>query len=655
MQRNLIRILCLALILTLCFPMVACDALGERFGQMILNLFNGDIIEFPDHELLETLLPETMLPETMIPDIEFTEPPVPDTEIFETTVPETEIPETKPPKTEPPVIEPPVIEPDPAIVHLSFDDLNLWIGDTMTGMCFTPGHSATWDRMAYVEDYNVEYLEYRGWVAFFAEEAGTFGYQIDSNEPVYSQEFVMAPEQAVIDASLSIGGKSAARMNIMIPVRDLSGEHLIRTFVMDAHGTVEVLTEFTLNKAEDPYAPIVFKGKWHASVDSFMYCVNDDYSDVVNFMAANTNSVIGTTMTGADSTLSSITANYVYWENGWLAVDGYALENRVCNIYAADGTLLKTVGLTLREAEQGVVQHVSRNMRYADGTVAHRVGQADSEIISLKEFSGQTVSLVYSVDLVGKRCTLDLVKIDVTVPEAEKPEVPEIPTNPTGTLEAPLTVSQTYAAVAGLEEGYATATPYFTTGVVTEIGQGGVYYKNVYITDGIETMLVYSLNPKEGMAELKVGDTITVHGYIKNYKGLIEFAANRIDDEVHNVYIVAHEPAALEEPAPQALTLGDNTIYSVMNCSGWSDTIMYPFTAPQKGTYTFTLSPIKGSGSMFYFGHPTYGFCESGAVTLSLEKGQTIEIGVCADVRMEDLVNATEDIVYTLNLAVTQH
>ena len=121
-----------------------------------------------------------------------------------------------------------------------------------------------------------------------------------------------------------------------------------------------------------------------------------------------------------------------------------------------------------------------------------------------------------------------------------------------GSEELPLTVGETLAAVAGLEEGAATEIQYYTTGVVTEIGQTGSYYKNVYFTDGEQTMLIYTLNPMEGMPELKVGDTITVFGYIKNYNGTIEFASKYVDDAQVYVYIVAHEAAPVEEPvAPE--------------------------------------------------------------------------------------------------------
>lgn len=272
MQKNIIRILCLALVLTLCFPMVACDSLGGKFGQLILDLLKGNVLELPEDIDPETLLPETLLPETMFPQTNAPATQPPRTEVPETEAPETEIPETKPPKTEPPVTteppttEPPVIEPDPVLTHITFDELDVWIDiDTDTtnsrnsaGSIFAPGSYLSWDKIANIEDYHVAYLRVWGWAAFYAEQTGEFGYRIDNQEPVYSLDFTVEGEQAVIDAAWSTGGKSGSRMKIMIPVRDLSGEHAIQILVRDAVGTVEVVSEFTLNKAEDPYAPVFF-------------------------------------------------------------------------------------------------------------------------------------------------------------------------------------------------------------------------------------------------------------------------------------------------------------------------------------------------------------------------------------------------------------
>ena len=55
-------------------------------------------------------------------------------------------------------------------------------------------------------------------------------------------------------------------------------------------------------------------------------------------------------------------------------------------------------------------------MGYAEGTVSYRVKFDAAELINLSQYEGQTVTVVYSVDVVGTEYTIDLVKIDVEVP-----------------------------------------------------------------------------------------------------------------------------------------------------------------------------------------------------------------------------------------------
>ena len=164
---------------------------------------------------------------------------------------------------------------------------------------------------------------------------------------------------------------------------------------------------------EEPEEPAVYEGKWHTSVDSFMYCVQDDFSDVVTFAGAATNNSNGTTIANASGSLASVTAKYVYFAGGWIAVDGYSLENWACDIIAADGTVLKTVELGLKEAEEGVLTHVANNMGYAG--VPNRLGN-ESEIIALGEYAGQTVKVVYRVDAVDTDYTINLIELEVIVP-----------------------------------------------------------------------------------------------------------------------------------------------------------------------------------------------------------------------------------------------
>ena len=135
---------------------------------------------------------------------------------------------------------------DPVSVRIEFDGAYTYIGSDYTPI-FTPGTANTWNKIADVQDPNVEYIELWGWVAFFGDAVGEFGYQIDDAEIVWSADYEKTPEQGVIDAA---GGKPAARYSIMVPVKELSGEHTVKGYVRDAAGTLELLVEFKLIKVQ---------------------------------------------------------------------------------------------------------------------------------------------------------------------------------------------------------------------------------------------------------------------------------------------------------------------------------------------------------------------------------------------------------------------
>ena len=196
--------------------------------------------------------PTTDAPTSEEPTTEETTTDPGTTETDTTTPPETSTEETT---TPPP---PPA---DPVKVGMSFDQLYTGNGPATAGEenFFTPGSSASWDGKAVIEDYNVQYVTVWGWVAFFAETPGTFGYQIGDADPVFSADFYVEPEQPVIDAALGGGGKSAARMHISIPVEYVSGEEItVKALAQDAAGTIETLVEFKLTKPVNPNAPVAF-------------------------------------------------------------------------------------------------------------------------------------------------------------------------------------------------------------------------------------------------------------------------------------------------------------------------------------------------------------------------------------------------------------
>jgi len=188
---------------------------------------------------------------------------------------------------------------------------------------------------------------------------------------------------------------------------------------------------------EDTTAEPTYEGNWHASIDVFLADVDGnlgdnvlagDFSAVETVIAdANTNNSRGTTIIDKFNVeYPSVNASCVFFAVGWVAVDGYDVENFVCNVYDAEGNVLKTVALGLTDAESGVVTHVSNTMGYAEGTVAHRLTvNLEAELVDLSEFAGQTVTVVYSVDVVGTEYTVDVIELEVVVPAAEGEDTTE--------------------------------------------------------------------------------------------------------------------------------------------------------------------------------------------------------------------------------------
>ncbi len=119
--------------------------------------------------------------------------------------------------------------------------------------------------------------------------------------------------------------------------------------------------------------------------------------------------------------------------------------------------------------------------------------------------------------------------------------------------------SKLLEAAYALEDGLAMNEPMTLTGVISKIDTAwSDQYKNITVTiicDGIEDkpIMCYRLQG-EGAADLKVGDTITVTGTMKNYKGTIEFDAKCNLDALYPAAGAEVEPTAepTEAPAPVA-------------------------------------------------------------------------------------------------------
>ncbi len=261
MRKIFLRAFCLVFVLTLCLPMAACDLSNMQFGGLVGELMAGNNIEgeetlgqIYDDVIIEDILPDieidtaidTNWAEDFTDDI-YTEMPTEDVTYDDVIGFPTEGIQT----TEPPIVD---AIPDP-ILFFSFDECDAWIGDTRVQQFFTPGQHASWDGIAIIEDHNVDYVRVRGWVAFSAAQIGEIGYCIDYDTYEFNNAFFTDTEQAVIDAALSMGAQSASRIEILIPVRQLSGKHVLEIVAKDENGYLEIIGTFQLEKAVDPYAP----------------------------------------------------------------------------------------------------------------------------------------------------------------------------------------------------------------------------------------------------------------------------------------------------------------------------------------------------------------------------------------------------------------
>ncbi len=139
--------------------------------------------------------------------------------------------------------------------------------------------------------------------------------------------------------------------------------------------------------------------------------------------------------------------------------------------------------------------------------------------------------------------------------EGDLPEVPNQPEEPAGFDPTGKTVAEILAAAFALEDGKAFLAPCTLTGKVLRIDTAyDEQYGNVTVTIDVEgkELMCYRLTGEEA-AIVAEGDTITVTGTIKNYKGTIEFDAKcTLDTRV---------PAAPVEPEKEdkVLDFGDKS------------------------------------------------------------------------------------------------
>ena len=171
------------------------------------------------------------------------------------------------------------------IVHQNFDQFFLGNGspDDATINNLNLYHAVNipnWDKVATLPDFSVETLTYWGWMALAAETVGTFGYQIDMDDPIYDESFYFTPEQPVVDAAVNMGGKTGTRYLIRINIAGLDGTHTVRVLYKDAEGNEVCMNEITVNL---PKLPDDITDSFVSDVNSNEVGTTMDASDLANF------------------------------------------------------------------------------------------------------------------------------------------------------------------------------------------------------------------------------------------------------------------------------------------------------------------------------------------------------------------------------------
>lgn len=177
---------------------------------------------------------------------------------------------------------------------------------------------------------------------------------------------------------------------------------------------------------------------------------------------------------------------------------------------------------------------------YGNVTVTIQVGNLKDKPIQCYRLKGEGADTIKAGDTItvtgeltnyngkiefNQGCTLD----NVVVGEDTTPPLPEIPAN--ATMEQLVDIS--YQLVSGQKF----ETPFTLKGVITAVNTAfDANYGNVTVTiqvgDKADKLIECYRMKGEGADTIKVGDTITVTGFMKNYSGKIEFDAGCTLDKV---------------------------------------------------------------------------------------------------------------------------
>ena len=109
------------------------------------------------------------------------------------------------------------------------------------------------------------------------------------------------------------------------------------------------------------------------------------------------------------------------------------------------------------------------------------------------------------------------------------PVVPPVSGDPThkGTKADPYSAADANIVGGKLASGAFTSTAVYVKGIVSSFEDKDTYVKNLKLVDkkgDTASFLCYSVSMTDAVSEIKVGDTVVVYGFIKNYSGTAEMA-----------------------------------------------------------------------------------------------------------------------------------
>ncbi len=133
--------------------------------------------------------------------------------------------------------EKPAFPGNPAHFSICADNVRAWVGENFTDLCNQEAHLYMASVNGQINVDGLDFISFRGWAnpTIGGIEIDQFGYQIDSNEPVFSSDFWKDEP----DLNTALGSPVAKRYeNIKIPVSELSGGSTVYLLVKDTNGVI---------------------------------------------------------------------------------------------------------------------------------------------------------------------------------------------------------------------------------------------------------------------------------------------------------------------------------------------------------------------------------------------------------------------------------